>query len=430
MSVSPARAAAFDMLLRIFRDGGYSSILLASAESKLSEKDRALCHEIVLGVLRTKLKLDAAIERFAKGKKVDLEVRIAAEIGLYQLVFLERVPKYSAVNESVALVQKAKKSSAKGFVNALLRRAGDLTPAQIPVDELERVSIETSHPRWLLEKWAGDIGFEGAAALAASNNVRPRAAFRITEKGLRNGIVPDEAWKRSRYVPGCFLTDRAGPELRKLADEGAIYFQDEGSQLVASLIDLQPGAKFLDVSAAPGSKTTQIATRAERAVVVAGDLYQSRVRTLKANCEDQGVTGVEIVRYDAEAALPFADGEFDAVLLDAPCSGTGTIRSNPEIRYFLKPFDFGLLQKKQLEMLRNASKSVKRGGRLVYSTCSMEPEENEQVIGKFLDECSEFGFCPPNLPTELLSDQGNLRTSPAIHGMDGFFAAVLTRSDR
>jgi 16S rRNA (cytosine967-C5)-methyltransferase len=428
MSVSPARMAAFDVLLKIFRDGAYSSILLPAAESNLNEKDRSLCHEIVLGVLRTKLKLDAAIDRFAGGKALDLEVRTAAELGLYQLLHLEKIPKYSAVNESVALVQRAKKSSAKGFVNALLRRSERLFEEISYADELERLSVETSHPRWLVEKWVGQRGFEPAKALIKANNLRPRSAFRITPKGIREGVVPSAGWQRSKYVPGCYFAERMTPGLRDLAENGRIYFQDEGSQLVGSLVNLEPGSKFLDVSAAPGSKTTMIASGAPSdTLIVAGDVRQSRVRVLKRNCEAQGISNVRIVRYDAVAALPFADGEFDSVLLDAPCSGTGTIRSNPEIRYFLKPGDLRELHDKQLAILRNASKTVRHGGRLIYSTCSLEGEENEGVIVEFLSGNADFEIRRPEIAGELVTDNGFVRTLPEEHEMDGFFAAVLER---
>ena len=254
MSVSPARVAAFDVLLKIFRDGAYSSILLPAAEAKLSEKDRSLCHEIVLGVLRTRLKLGAAIDRFSGGKSLDMEVRVAAEMGLYQLLHLEKIPKYSAVNESVELVQRAKKSSAKGFVNALLRRADKLIKEPVYSDDFERLSVETSHPRWLVEKWVNEKGLEAARSLARSNNLRPRSAFRITAKGGREGIVPGDAWVPSRFVPGCYFAERMTAELRELSESGLIYFQDEGSQLVGSLVHLEPGSTFLDVSAAPGGK--------------------------------------------------------------------------------------------------------------------------------------------------------------------------------
>jgi 16S rRNA (cytosine967-C5)-methyltransferase len=428
MSVSPARMAAFDVLLKIFRDGAYSSILLPAAESNLNEKDRSLCHEIVLGVLRTKLKLDAAIDRFAGGKALDLEVSTAAELGLYQLLHLEKIPKYSAVNESVALVQRAKKSSAKGFVNALLRRSERLFEEVSYGDELERLSVETSHPRWLVEKWVGQRGFEPAEALTKANNSRPKSAFRITPKGMRVGVVPSAGWQRSKYVPGCYFAERMTPSLRDLAERGHIYFQDEGSQLVGSLVNLEPASKFLDVSAAPGSKTTMIASGAPSdTLIVAGDVRQSRVRLLKGNCEAQGISNVRIVRYDAVAALPFADGEFDSVLLDAPCSGTGTIRSNPEIRYFLKPGDFRELHDKQLAILRNASKTVRHGGRLIYSTCSLEPEENEGVISEFLAGNADFEIRRPEIASELVTDNGFVRTLPEEHEMDGFFAAVLER---
>ena len=214
-----------------------------------------------------------------------------------------------------------------------------------------------------------------------------------------------------------------------MAESGRIYFQDEGSQLVGSLATPRAGGRLLDVAAAPGSKTTMIAAAEPEAFIVAGDLHQSRVRILKANCEAQGVMGVKIVRYDAETALPFADGTFDAVLVDAPCSGTGTIRNNPEIRYFLKESDIREFHDKQLAILRNASKLVEPGGKLVYSTCSLETEENEAVVEEFLSRAADFTLERPETPSDLAAAGRFVRTRPWEHDMDGFFAAVMRRSE-
>ena len=243
MNISPARTAAFDILLKIEQEKAYSSVLLPVYEEKLAAKDRALCHEITLGVLRRKLYLDRLIREFVD-KKLDLPVRIALYIGLYQLLFLDRIPGYSAINESVNLVQRAKKTSAKGLVNAVLRKVSRDVPALEFTDEIERISVETSHPRWLIEKWINDLGPEDAERLAAANNDAGKLEFRTTSK-LDAGLTGHEDLET----------------LNRLAGEGKIYFQDEGSQLVASVIELAKGQRFLDVCAAPGSKTTYIADR-------------------------------------------------------------------------------------------------------------------------------------------------------------------------
>ena len=426
MKISPARLAAFEILYRIETDRAYSSALLPLYEENLSHLDRGLCHELVLGVLRKQIYLDKVIDRLSKAKKLDTAVRIAVRLGAYQLMFLARVPAYSSINESVNLVQKARKTSAKGLVNAVLRRISEAVPPVEFVDDVERISVETSHPRWLIEKWIDDFGRDEAERIAAANNDVPRIAFRVTRKG--RGFTVPEVYERSEFVDGCILTGMIDDELRSAADAGEIYFQDEASQLVAQVVANGAGNRILDVCAAPGGKTTQIAASIEDSnLLVAGDLHTSRVKLLSATCKNQGAEFVNVMQYDAEVALPFAEQSFDTVLLDAPCSGTGTIRHNPEIRYFLARTDFPKLSKKQLAILRNASKLVQPGGRLIYSTCSLQIEENEAVCRAFLDQTENFQQVVSGVPDRFRTSDGFARTFPARDNMDGFFIAEFRR---
>ncbi|HUR96700.1 MAG TPA: RsmB/NOP family class I SAM-dependent RNA methyltransferase, partial [Pyrinomonadaceae bacterium] len=229
---------------------------------------------------------------------------------------------------------------------------------------------------------------------------------------------------------GAFVAPSINPDLRRMADAGEIYFQDEASQLVAAVAGHNPTGRLLDLCAAPGGKTTQIAraySGVDGTLIVAGDLHESRVNLLGSTCERQNVDSVNIVRYDAENLLPFADESFDTVLVDAPCSGTGTIRHNPEIRYFLDPSDFAGLAKKQLQILRNASYLVRPGGRLIYSTCSIQFEENEQVCEAFLGTASSFEQTRPHVPERMLTSTGFARTFPHRDQTDGFFIAQFRR---
>ena len=349
MKISPARRAAFEILVKIERDKAFSSSLLPVYEEKLSVKDRALCHELVLGVLRRQLYLDRLIEKLT-GKKIekfDLAVTAAVRIGLYQLLFLDKIPAYSAINESVNLVQMAKKTSAKGMVNAVLRRILREKVELEYADEIEELSVRTSHPRWLLEKWIRYFGFEQTARLGRANNEMPKLAFRITGK-FQNEKAALQISEKSEFLEQCFYAEKIDRNLLELAESGEIYFQDEASQMVAGLVEIKDNEKFLDVCAAPGSKTTFIAEggTGNAKLIVAGDLYSHRVRSLRENCRRQAAEFVEIVQYDAEKSLPFAENSFDWVLVDAPCSGTGTIRHNPEIKYFLREKDFAELAEK------------------------------------------------------------------------------------
>ncbi len=419
MKISPSRIAAFEILFKIETEKSFSSVLLPIYEEKLEPKDRALCHELTLGTLRKQIYLDKVIEKLTSGKKLDSAVKVILRIALYQLIFLDKIPAHAAINDSVNLTQMAKKTSAKGFVNAVLRR---FTREKIELaftDEVEKISVETSHPKWLIEKWIADFGLEETAKLAEANNETPKLSFRFTAKttdAIKESLSKENIEIEKKY-------------LRELAENGKIYFQDEGSQIIGNAVELKEGERFLDVCAAPGSKTTQITNYELRItnLFVAGDLYFQRVKTLQENCKNQGVGFVNILQYDAENALPFADESFDVVLIDAPCSGTGTIRHNPEIRYFLKEKDFAELQAKQLKILNNASKLIKSGGRIIYSTCSLEKEENEEVCGKFLSENDDFQLSSPNVSEGFLTAQEFARTFPQKDKMDGFFIAVFEK---
>jgi 16S rRNA (cytosine967-C5)-methyltransferase len=438
--ISPARLAAFEILAKIETEKSFSSLVLPYYEENLAPDDRALCHQITLGVLRSQIYLDKIIENFTKNKKLDAAIKIALQIGLYQLIFLDKIPAYSAINESVNLVQKAKKTSAKGFVNAVLRRATREKIELTFADEIERISIETSHPRWLIERWIAQFGFEETEKLATVNNNIPKISFRLTAKFFRKDAkAQSEAltgiegrFERSKYVENCFIAEKYNAELFALAETGEIYFQDEGSQMVGQTVNLKKGESFWDVCAAPGSKTTQIAIQDSRFknenLLVAGDLYFQRLDFLKENCRRQAIDFVGLVQYDAEKSLPFADGSFDCVLLDAPCSGTGTIRHNPEIRYFLNEKDFAALSAKQLVILENASKLVKKGGKLIYSTCSLETEENETVCQRFQAKNQDFILTKPDLPQRFITTESFARTFPPRDEMDGFFIAVYERT--
>lgn len=422
MKISPARTAAFDILLRIEKENAYSSVLLPIYEDKLSVADRALCHEMVLGSLRRQLLLDREIDVFARQKKLDIEVRIALRLGLYQIRFLTKVPQYSAINESVNLVQRAKKTSAKSLVNAILRKAIRENVELTFADEIERISVEQSHPRWLIEKWTAAIGPEETAKFAEANNTAPPKAFRIIGELSLEIQALLKSSQPSEFVDGCYISSGG------LRSSDSIYIQDEASQMTALAVSVPTGGRSIDVCAAPGGKAGLIAKRnADANLIVAGDIHSHRVNFLHENCRRQGVK-VAVVQYDALKSLPFGDKTFDSVLVDAPCSGTGTIRHNPEIRYFIGPNDFAELQSKQLRILQNASKLLKKGGLLIYSTCSIEREENEVVCGHFMKENADFRMIEPNAPKRFITDEGFARTWPQRDDMDGFFIATFIRT--
>jgi len=422
VQISPARLAALRILEQV-EGGGYSSVLLAAEEPRLQAVDRALCHELVLGVLRWQLLLDTIVEHFSKKRveRLDQAVRIALRLGLYQLRFLTRIPASAAVNESVSLVRAARLSSAAAFVNAVLRRATrepEYDPAAEVSDPIEKIAVRTSHPVWLIERWASWMGLEETESFAHANNLVPPTAFRVVAKrGNQSEILSKltaagASLESSPVSEGAWRVSGATLLLRELSAAGEIYLQDEASQLVAQLIDARQGERVLDLCAAPGGKTTMIA--ADRAIVVAADRSATRMETVVATTKLQQLESVKPVILDAAEPLPFAAETFDRVLVDAPCSGTGTLRRNPEIRWRLKPSDIPVLAEQQKRILRNAIEMVKPGGRFVYSTCSVEIEENEEVIQAVIDD--RFRLVK------------NVRTWPHREGCDGFFIAAFEKS--
>jgi len=429
MKISPARIAAFDILQRIETEKAFSSVLLPLYEDGLIAADRSLCHELTLGVLRSQILLDAVIDQLTDKRKIDASVRLAIRLGLYQLRFLGRVPDYSAINESVNLTQRAKKTSAKAFVNAILRKATREWPELSFRDEIERISVESSHPRWLIERWALEFGRSEADEIARANNQIPQVAFRVNGDSSGETLDLIAESRPSTKVKGCFIVNHRNPRLGALAEAGRIYVQDEGSQLVANAVSIPQNGLFLDVCAAPGGKTGLIANRFSKLglTTVAGDLHWQRVEFLRDNCSRQNVKGVGFVQYNAEKCLPFREQTFDRVLADVPCSGTGTIRHNPELRYFLNPEDFADLAAKQLSILKQASNLVKVGGMIIYSTCSFEREENEDVCRSFLADRSDFMGVKPDVAERFFTNDGYARTWPHRDEMDGFFIAAFER---
>lgn len=441
--VSPARQAAFDILRQVEAEHAYASVLVAKlSESDLSREDRALAQEITLGVLRWQQALDYFIERYSERSiaRLDLPVLIALRVGLYQLRHLSRVPHSAAVNESVNLVKRARAASAAVLVNAVLRQATrhlDETAGRGIADPLERASVELSHPRWMLERWQSAFGQHETRQLALANNTPPATAFRVNT--LRTSVkevltaLKSEGvtTKESQIAHGAFVVESGSASvLIRAAQRGGIYLQDEASQLVSILLEPRSGQRVLDLCAAPGSKTSHIAALTnDKAWIIGCDYHHHRLTTLRATCERLGIQSIDALALDATRTLPFVGGgrEFDRVLVDAPCSGTGTLRGNPEIKWRLSPDDLTRLTELQLSLLEQAASTVARGGRLVYSTCSIEREENEEVVRRFLERTSLFQVIWPNAPAGLITGVSFVRTFPNRDGTDGFFAAALER---
>ncbi|HVB86921.1 MAG TPA: 16S rRNA (cytosine(967)-C(5))-methyltransferase RsmB [Candidatus Dormibacteraeota bacterium] len=479
MSVSVARKIAFDVLLRVESESAYASELLHSALTPdVKPADAALATEIALGVLRWRRLLDFLLDRHLKKPvaRLDLPVAIALRVGLYQLRFLEKIPARAAVNESVELVKRARTSSAASLVNAVLRRASvdaktpaeSFPPPNLPV--AERLAILHSHPTWMVERWLARFGESGTVALLDANNRPPRLTFAIHGSDRRDGVLRDlEAAGLSveagRLLKDAFAASGGSVTRTEAFRAGEISIQDEASQTIPLLLGVRSGDRVLDLCAAPGGKTVALARAAgANGLLVAGELHEHRLRAMRgqlarlriatAGSLDDRVeqaagassdarqrnARVELVALDATKTLPFAV-DFDRILVDAPCSGTGTLGRHPEIRWRLGPEQLAEFHALQANLLRIALAKLAPGGRLVYSTCSMEPEENESVLAEIADS-SAYRIVPANELTQLLAPQlspnidaavlfdarGYFRTSPAEQASDGFFAAVIEKS--
>ena len=456
-TVASARRAAFDVLLRVTSEDAYASNLLASDQyDSLSREDHGLLNELVLGVLRWQRTLDLLIERYAQRpvNQLDHAVILALRLGLYQLRFLTRVPAHAALNESVNLVKLHDKLYAAPFVNGVLRAAtrDAETPlteifASVP-NELARTGFTLSHPSWLLKRWQARLGEAATAQLAQVNNTPPRIAFRFNEQQApaeqtREWLAaqnietrPSEIAPDAQVIESGSLSGQAEP-----LQQGWLYLQDEASQLiahlaVASIRNLKSqisNPRILDLCAAPGSKALMMATLAPDADVFANDLYAHRLRTLDELRERLGIVNILSQQHDATGELPSKwQARFDVVLLDAPCSGLGTLQRHPEIKWRVTEAKLKELSELQSTLLVNAARCVKPDGTLVYAVCSTEPEEGEEVIAKFLAETSGFRDITAERLTALnlnaetfMTGAHGARTWPHLHGCEGFFFCVL-----
>lgn len=437
--VSPARKAAFSVLLAVERRRGHSDDLLRGpALEALSPQDGSLATALVLGVLRWQIALDERIRPLLKrpGAKLDAEVRVALRLGAYQLLYMDRIPAHAAIDESVELAKAAGHRFASGMINAVLRR--------LAVDPAERLgqAFET-HPRWMVERWSRCFGEELAGAICAQGQTQPELSIRMEDANAESELAREGV----ELTPGTLL--RAARKVSAGNAGGAAAFragrvriQDEGSQLVAEIAG--QASAILDCCAAPGGKTLVLAERNPGARIVACEVSPARLEVLCRRLAPLGVR-VECKLADADS-LSFHD-EFDLVLADVPCSGTGTLGRNPEIRHQLAVEDLTRQAARQRAILASALRAARVGGRVVYSTCSLEPEENEDVVAAVLrdhrgvrviplaeriEAMDREGVLMPGAAEKLkgcVTPQGWLRLFPGGFGTDGFFVAMLSKSE-
>lgn len=437
--ISPARKAAFAILLAVEHGRAHSDEMLrGKLVAALSAQDRNLATALVLGVLRWQMVLDARIRPLLRrpAAKLDAEVRIALRLGAYQLLFMDRIPARAAIDESVELAKAAGHRFASGMINAVLRKLAHAPLAQpaVPAE---------AHPPWMVERWNRRFGETQACAVCAHGQQQPASGIRLEDAqaaadlaGEGIELAPGALLRSARTVLSGNVTDTAAFRA------GRVRFQDEGSQLVAEIAG--QGSAILDCCAAPGGKTMILAERNPHARIVACEMSPTRLEALRERLATLG-SRIECRLADA-ASLPFED-EFDLVLADVPCSGTGTLGRNPEIRHRLVEKDLERQSERQHAILGSALRAARPGGRVIYSTCSLEPEENEEVIAAVLRDHPDAGVLPidtriaemnvqgilmPGAADKLkacVTKEGCLRLFPGAFGNDGFFVAMLAKGE-
>jgi len=430
---SDPRQLALDVLMLTESSGAFADAALGRAlqDCELGESDRHLATILVYGSLARRLTLDHTLSAYLARplERLDLRVREVLRLGLFQIAFLDRVPAYAAVNTSVALVKQGSRDAA-GLVNAVLRRATREGLAAAPDgDETERYAIELSHPRWLVQRWIAELGKDQALQLMSANNEAMPNVLRALlprdqalEKLAEAGIAAEE----TRFAPDGIRA--ALP----ITIPGVVIPQGEASQLVTLLVGAAAGSRILDACASPGGKSAYLAQQVgPTGRVTAVDPSSRALARIKRLLDSAGITNVDINNCRIED-FPSESAGFDAVLVDAPCSGLGTAREHPEIRWRRSPQDIDDISVRQRSVLAAGAAHVAPGGVLVYATCTLLEQENDQVVNDFLADNPMFAedhSLPPALGAGAeLCQRGRLRTFPHRHDMAGFFAAKMRRS--
>ena len=413
----------------------------------LTSLDRAFLTELTYGVIRWRERLDWAIQHFSKipFEKIESGTLNILRLGLYQILFLSRTPASAAVNESVELAKRIRGQGGAGFVNAVLRstirQKDEIRLPDRDQDPALHISVAQSHPLWLVQRWVKELGLEEILRVCKFNNQISSLMLRTnTLKMNRTDLIEKLRKKELKPLPATFseegivLQDPPPTSELPFLKEGLYIIQDEASQLITSVVDPKPGERILDACAAPGGKTTHMAQRMEnRGEIYALDLSKGKLDRIEEMCQRLGVKIVKTAKGDAAASLPVSDGlVFDRVLADVPCSGFGTLRKNPDLKWRRGEKDIKRLSELQFSILNHLSAYVKVEGVFIYSTCTVFHEENEDMVERFLNEHSEFQLdrVEKVLPERChpLIHNGYFKTFPPKDGMDGFFAARMIKS--
>jgi 16S rRNA (cytosine967-C5)-methyltransferase len=440
---APARVVAARVLERVETDAAWADLALDAeiTRSTLTPRDIGLATEIVYGTLRWQRYLDWILGPHSRRRleALDPRVRVLLRMTAYQLVFLERVPPFAAVNDAVTLARGRTRGPAE-YANAVLRAFSRRGPRErepaAPRDPVDALATRCSFPTWLAARWVERYGAADAAALMRALNERPPVTLRantlrLTREALAERLKTenDVATRPTPHAPDGLIAERGGePGAWRAFAEGACVAQDEASMLIARLLEPRPGETVADVCAAPGTKTTHLAQLMDnRGRILALDPQPARLARVDEAVARLGVSIVDTVPATVQQAAVARPATCDAVLVDAPCSNLGVVRRNPDVKWRRRPEDIAMAAERQHEILAAAATMLKRGGRLVYATCSLEPEENDVVVAAFLAEHGDFSVeSPASFPVAL--DDGILRIRPDRLDADGFTAVRLRRA--
>jgi 16S rRNA (cytosine967-C5)-methyltransferase len=434
------RDAALSILYAVENKQAYSNLLLNKTMDSygIAAKNKGLLTEITYGTLQHQMTLDYYLKPFIKGK-IDPWVRTLLRLSLYQIIYLDRIPFHAVINEAVEIAKLRGHAGIGSMVNGILRsvqREGVRSYNEI-ADPIEKISIETSHPAWMIKRWSEQFGMEKTREMALENNKAPLQTVRVnTAQATPEQVIEmleseGLTAEPSKIIPECLIVSNGQPVRSQAFEKGFITIQDESSMLPAYALQVEPGMTVLDMCAAPGGKTTHIAEKLKTSgKVVAMDLHAHKVKLIEETAARLGHQHIETIVGDGrESTERFGEAAFDRILVDAPCSGLGVIKRKPDIKYTKTPDDFGRLQTIQLALLDEAAKLLKPGGVMVYSTCTVDNEENRGTAERFMKAHPEMEQIPSALPPAFKSKgQGFVQVFPQDFGSDGFFIASFRKS--
>ncbi|UEL46806.1 MULTISPECIES: 16S rRNA (cytosine(967)-C(5))-methyltransferase RsmB [Terrisporobacter] len=437
-----AREIAYKVLLDIEKNKNYSNMAINKhfKDVKLSNQDRGLATEIIYGVIENKYYIDYMIDKLSKVKtnKMEIYVKTLLRMGIYQIMFLNSISDYAAVNETVNLAKK-KNSKVSGFINGILRNVirQKETIGEIKIkDDIDYLAVKYSYDKWMIRNWMIHFGKDFTKELLEANGQRPSIYLRTNTLKITRDELIEKLEQQNVKASKVHVVDEAikvenlkDIENNVLYKEGLFTIQDISSMLVGKVMNPKEKSLVLDVCSAPGGKTTHIATLMKNTgQVVSRDIYEHKLKLIKASSKRLNLTNVDVQEFDGLSLDKDSVGKFDYVLADVPCSGLGIIRRKPEIKYKEKE-EFRDLPPIQKKILENASKYVKKGGTLIYSTCTIQDNENIDVINEFLQKNKNFELAPIDEVKVDLDNQekGYMKIYPNVHEMDGFFISKLIR---